>query len=307
MERNSSRRRFIRESLEITGGVALAGLGIEEQALAAQLSGRLEPADDQEPIAGLQKGRFGELEVSRLIIGGNQISGSAHAGDLVYQSALMTRYFTDAKIQETWSLAEANGVNTTLMRADPHIVRNYQTYRKQGGHLHWIAQTAPEQGDPVENTTMARDHGAYAVYFHGGRCDDLVAEGKLDQVEAIVAGMRRTGVFAGVGAHRLETIKAIESAGIGPDFYMCTVNRVGYLSSEPTEIESFMCTVRRPWIAFKVLGAGRDRPPEGFLQAFRCGADFIAVGMFDWQVRSDVRIARDILAQGVDRQRPWQF
>jgi len=255
----------------------------------------------------LQKGKFGELEVSRLIIGGNLISGSAHAGDLVYQSALMTHYFTDEKIMETWALAEQNGINTSLMRADPHIARNYKAFLKRGGKLHWIAQSAPEQGDPVENAKMARDNGAYAVYYHGGRCDGKVNEGKIDEVGEILEGMKKTGVFSGLGGHRLETIKASEQAGLNPDFYMYTVNKVGYLSSDPDQIESFMKTVRQPWIAFKVLGAGREKKAqEGFRHAFERGADFIAVGMFDWQVRDDTALVQEMLAKGIQRQRPWR-
>jgi hypothetical protein len=306
MKENSNRRRFIGNSLGIAAGLAVAGRCLEETTLLAQLVNREQGAPTEEPVVGLQKGRFGGLEVSRLIIGGNQISGSAHAGDLLYQSALMTRYFTDEKILETWSLAEGNGINTTLMRADPHIVGNYRSFRERGGRLHWIAQTAPEQGDPLENAKMARDAGAFAVYFHGGRCDGLVADGKIETVGEITEGMRKTGVFAGLGAHTIETVKAIESAGIHPDFYMVTLNRVDYLSSPPDEIESFMETVERPWIAFKVLGAGRDRPREGFLHAFRRGADFITVGMFDWQVRDDAAMVRDLLAGDVDRRRSWR-
>ncbi|MBN2290284.1 MAG: hypothetical protein JXQ83_13200 [Candidatus Glassbacteria bacterium] len=307
MTEHPSRRRFVKESLGIPAAIA-AGLSFEHQALLAQLVDRKDYGKAREPVKGLQQGRFGEQEVSRLIIGGNLISGSAHAGDLVYQSALMTHYFTDEKIMETWAIAEQNGINSTLMRADPHIVRNYQAYRKRGGRLHWIAQSAPEQGDPVENARMARDSGAYAVYYHGGKCDTMVREGKIDEVGEIVEGMKKTGIFAGLGGHRLETIRASEEAGIDPDFYMYTVNRVDYLSSDPDEIESFMKTVQQPWIGFKVLGAGREKQlQEGFVHAFARGADFIAVGMFDWQVRDDTALVQEILAKGIDRPRPWRY
>ena len=306
MSEKSNRRRFVKKSLGISTGI-LAGLSFEHQALLAQLVDRANYGKAQEPVKGLQKGKFGKLEISRLIIGGNLISGSAHAGELVYQSALMTHYFTDEKIMETWALAQQNGINTSLMRADPHIVRNYKIYQKRGGRLHWIAQSAPEQGDPVENAKMAQDNGAYAVYFHGGKCDSKVSEGKIDEVGEILEGMKKAGIFAGLGGHRLETIKASEEAGLNPDFYMYTVNKVDYLSSDPEQIESFMKTVRQPWIAFKVLGAGREKQAqEGFSHAFERGADFIAVGMFDWQVRDDTALVQEMLAKGIQRQRPWR-
>jgi hypothetical protein len=305
MTENPNRRRFVKESLGISTGI-LAGLSLEHQALMGQLVDRADYGKTQQPVKGLQKGKFGELEVSRLMIGGNLISGSAHAGDLVYQSALMTHYFTDEKIQQIWALAQQNGINTSLMRADQHIARNYKAFQKSGGKLHWIAQSAPEQGDPVENAKMARDSGAYAIYYHGGRCDGKVREGKIDEVGEILEGMKKTGIFTGLGGHRLETIKAAEQAGLNPDYYMYTVNRVGYLSSDPEEIESFMATVRQPWIGFKVLGAGREKKPEeGLRHAFSRGADFIALGMFDWQLRDDVAIVQQMLAKGIQRKRPW--
>ncbi len=302
-----NRRKFVERSLGLSAAVA-AGLGFEHQALLAQIGARRETQDtSKEPVTGLQHGKLGGRGISRMIIGGNLISGSAHAGDLLYQSALMTRYFNSEKIWETWQLAERNGINTTLMRCDPHIIEHYTKYKKEmGGTLNWIAQSAPEQGDPVENARLARDNGAMGIYFHGGRADTAVSEGKVELIGQYVEGMKKTGILGGVGAHKLETIKATVEAGIEPDFYMYTVNKVGYLSSDPAEIESYMSKLEKPWIAFKVLGAGRDRPAEGFAHAFRCGADFICVGMFDWQVRDDVAIVQEMLDQPFERKRPWR-
>lgn len=307
MSKKPSRRKFFEKTLGVSAAAAVAGgLSFEHQALFAQLVNRSKRDAREQPISGLQSGELCGLKVSRLIIGGNLISGSAHAGDLLYQSALMTHYFDTEKILETWELAEENGINTTLMRCDPHIIEHYKKYRKErGGRLQWIVQSAPEQGDPVENARLAVDNGAAAVYFHGGRGDSLVEQGKIDEIGEIVAGIKKLGVPAGVCGHKLETIKASEEAGVDPDFYMYTVNRVGYLSSEPEEIGAYMEKVAKPWIGFKVLGAGRDRPKDGFKHAFQKGADFICVGMFDWQVRDDVSLAKRLLDDGIERTRAW--
>ena len=63
----------------------------------------------------------------------------------------------------------------------------------------------------------------------------------------------------------------------------------------PKETIEYMKRSRRPWVAFKVLAAGSIRPEVGFSYALRNGADFIIVGMFDFQV------ARNVGAGGRDR------
>ena len=300
-----NRRTFLERSLGICAG-ALVGVSYEDRALLAQLVDRSEYGKRKEPVKGLQRGKLGSYEVSRLIIGGNLISGSAHAGELLYQSALMTHYFSTDKILETWSLAQENGINTTLMRADPHIIEHYRKFtRERGGRLQWIAQSAPEQGDPVENAKRARDNGAIAIYLHGGVSDRLAQAGKAEEIGKVVAGFKQAGLLAGIGAHELPTVQASVRAGLDPDFFMFTINKMSYYSSKPAEIAEFMKSINKPWIGFKVLGAGRDKAPEGFLHAFQRGADFIAVGMFDWQVRDDVAMIQEMLAKTVSRDRAW--
>ena len=299
------RRNLLKASLGVSGGV-VGGISYEHQALMAQLVDRSQYGKVKEPVKGLPCGKLGQYEISRLIIGGNLISGSAHAGELLYQSALMTHYFNTEKILETWTLAEQNGINTTLMRADPHIFEHYRKFtRERGGKLHWIAQSAPEQGDPAENAKRARDHGAIGMYLHGGVSDGLVKKGKVEEIGCAVEGMRKAGLIAGIGAHMLDTVRACAQANLDPDFFMVTVNRVKYYSSEAAELGAFMKSIKKPWIGFKVLGAGRELPPDGFRHAFERGADFIAVGMFDWQVRDDAAAVQEMLAQGIHRDRAW--
>jgi hypothetical protein len=303
--RRIRRREMLRDSLGLSGAL-LGGISYEHKALMAQLVDRSEYGKVKEPVKGLQRGKFGKYDVSRLIIGGNLISGSAHSGELLYQSALMTHYFNTEKILETWTLAEQNGINTTLMRADPHIIAHYQKFRRErGGKLQWIAQSAPEQGDPVENAKRACDNGAIAIYLHGGVSDSLVKEGKTAEIGKVVEGIRKVGLMAGIGAHLLATSQACVQAKLDPDFYMVTINPLNYYSGPPADICELMKTVRKPWIGFKVLGAGRLLPPKGFRHAFERGADFIAVGMFDWQVRDDVAHVQEMLAKGIERERAW--
>jgi hypothetical protein len=73
----------------------------------------------------------------------------------------------------------------------------------------------------------------------------------------------------------------------------------------PMKTMDFMKQVNKPWIAFKVLAGGAILPKDGFRFAFENGADFICVGMFDFQVVDDVNIACEILGNLKNRERNW--
>jgi len=301
-----SRRAFMGESLLASGAGAVAGLGLE--GLAADARAAQPPAHPSAgtPHKGLPCGTIGKLKISRLICGGNLFAGSAHSRNLIYVAALMQKYFTPEKIMDTLELCEANGVNTAVMRCDQHIIGVLDRYRKErGGKIQWIAQTYPTATE-LTNVKLAIDNGAVAVFPQGGVGDQLVGAGKLDALGKVISFGRQNGLAAGVGSHSLDTPKAVEKHGLAPDFYFKTCNNVGYNSQEPREIAEFMKTVQRPWIAFKVLGAGVVKPRDGFSLALGMGADFMAVGMFDFQVQEDVKIVAELLSGDLKRQRPWR-
>ena len=56
----------------------------------------------------------------------------------------------------------------------------------------------------------------------------------------------------------------------------------------------------------KVLAAGALPPKEGFRYAFESGADFICVGMYDFQVVEDVNLALEVLQGPITRERVWR-
>ena len=62
----------------------------------------------------IPKGKIGEFELSRLIMGGNLIGGWSHARDLIYVDKLVKSYHTDEKVMLTLQLAKRCGINAII-------------------------------------------------------------------------------------------------------------------------------------------------------------------------------------------------
>ena len=72
----------------------------------------------------------------------------------------------------------------------------------------------------------------------------------------------------------------------------------------PEETIEFINSTDIPFVGFKVLAGGAIHPEDGFRFAFENGADFICVGMFDWQVVDNVNTNLKVLS-GLKRKREW--
>jgi hypothetical protein len=284
MPKSLNRRHFMGKSL-VAGGALTAGLTFEHQPLLARLKGKTMPSQAESSAAALPMSRIGKLKVTRLTCGGNLFSGFAHSGNLLYVSSLLKHYFTPEKIMDTLQISEESGINTAILRTDDH--------------------TYPKIDNLRENIQLAIDNGAVGAFMMGGIGDDFFKQGRLDLIGEVIHFMKRNGLAAGVGSHMLDVPKAAEREKIDPDFYFKTFNAVGYESQEPAEIGAFMKTVKKPWIAFKVLGAGRAKPRDGFDLAFKLGADFVNVGMYDFQVKEDVAMVKEIVNVHAQRERSW--
>jgi hypothetical protein len=298
LDRN--RRHFLKAT------AAAAGLTFDTRPLVAQWeAGRLSQL--QPASWALPTGHIGKLEVTRLICGGNLFSGFAHSGELLYVHSLLQHYFTDDKILDTLQLCEESGINTTILRTDEQILRILKRYRQErGGKIQWIAQTYPAPDNLKDNIKLAIDNGAVGAYCMGGVADDtFVKAGKAELIGEVVSFIQQNGLVAGVGSHTMETAIISEQQKFNPDFYFKTFNSVGYNTQDARDVAALMKTIKKPWIAFKVLGAGRVLPKDGFDLAFKNGADFINVGMYDFQVSANTSLAREIVERHGQRERAW--
>ena len=177
-------------------------------------------------------GKIGNVTVSRLIIGGNQFSGWSHSRDLKYLRDLFKAYATEKNILATLRLAEENGVNT-IITSDSSYLRKY--WKDWGGQMQWIAQVHPKTDDVTSDIKRAIDAGAIGAYVQGGVGDSFVKGGRVDLLGKAVEFIKSNRVLAGIGGHSLEVPKAVEKAGIQPDFYMKTLHHDQYWSATPKE------------------------------------------------------------------------
>jgi hypothetical protein len=274
----------------------------------------------------MPSGKIGDQEFSRLMMGGNLIGGWSHSRDLDYVSALMRHYNTDAKIRETLEVGEAHGItaiNTWVMQENSHIFNHW----KAGGKMKWIAQVRLDAGGGFSQIHKAIDEGAAGIHLTGDSAESLLKDGNFDKVGETVQLIKSRKRLAGVGAHDLRVIAECEKRKIDVDFYQKTFHSHDYFTaprpgetdalgahdnswcSDPQAVIDLMATVKKPWIAFKILAAGAVQPRAAFPYAFNNGADFILVGMFDWQIEEDAKLARRVFTvvsgSGSKRTRPW--
>lgn len=271
-------------------------------------------------------GKLGDQEFSRLMLGGNLIGGWSHSRDLTYVATLARRYNTDAKIRETLELAEAHGItaiNTWVMQENAQLFEHW----KHGGKMKWFAQVRLDGAGGYSQIQRAIDEGAAGIHLTGDAAESLLNQGKFEKVGETVELIKSRKRLAGVGAHDLRVVVECEKARLDADFYQKTLHSHDYYTaprpdekdalgahdnswcSDPQAVVDFMANVKKPWIAFKILAAGAVPPRAGFPYAFNSGADFILVGMFDWQIEEDARLARRVVAavtsSSSKRTRPW--
>jgi hypothetical protein len=328
MSENINRRSFLGRSLTATTGAAALGFSFEEKVLLAHQAEAAERAETRAAVKGLPMGKIGDRNISRVICGSNLFGGGAHARELQYVSRIVRNYHTEEKIMETLQLCEENGINTNVGAIG--AVNEYN--RERGGKMQVIGQLGPSAEDPIGDAQEAIDGGAIGAFIWGKRSEDLVQANRLDVIEKFASFLQKNGAIAGVGAHDWRVVAACEKAGINLDFYFKTIHHDNYWSAYPKDtrrpfrVDSFadddkdcmweqfpeetielMKTVKKPWIGYKVLAAGAIHPTEGFKFAFAGGADFVCAGMFDFQVREDVLIAKKMLADDAtkNRARPW--
>lgn len=320
-----SRRRFLGQTLAAAGAGALAS------AASCQPASKDKPAAPAEPAGKLPLGALGKAKISRVLLGGNLVSGFMHARDLKYVNRLFRAYCDEKKILETLRVAEQNGINT-VFETGANFIQRYN--REFGGHMQFIphikvsvTQSEQELRDHIQQQV---DTGAVALYIWGVAADTVMQQGKFELVARAVELAKKHDLPVGVGSHSLLVPMECEKRKVPCDFYVKTLHSDDYPSATPKELRKefiwldggkgwydnmwcinpeetieFMKTVTKPWIAFKILAAGAFLPKQAFPYAFNAGADFVAVGMFDFQIEENCSLAKTCIRRAQNRARPW--
>lgn len=259
-------------------------------------------------MAELPNVRLGNSDVlvTRLISGGNPLCGNSHFSNEMSEE--MRNYFTAEQVVAYLHQLKESGINALQARGDYHRILYWlDLFRREGGELHWIAQTASEMSDIFRNIKIIAAAGAIGIYHHGTQTDNLWLEGRIDKVYDYLKCIRDCGVQVGLGTHIPEVIEYAEEKEWDIDFHVtCFYN----LSRKPRESalvsakeesvsseELFMddpprmCKVIRSTekmcLAFKILGASRlCGSQEEVANAFHFAfdnikpKDAVVVGMF---------------------------
>ncbi len=324
-----NRRTFVQQSVLASAGAALA--------MSAGGGGQPARADDTPAppaatAAALPLGKIGDMEVSRLLLGGNLLTHYTHSRDLKYVYSLAKHYNTDEKILETLATAENNGINTVVVHNVPATIKLLQEHRRRGGKMLWITCTFHALCDNFERFSREIeelvDAGTDALYISGVEADVLCGFGKniaaadaaertspakMDLIGQAVDLVKAHGLPTGLGAHRIGPLEDCEKAGLPIDFYLKTFHHHKYptanlefdssFCSDPEHVMEVMQGIKKPWIAYKVMAAGAIPPKDAFQYAFDGGADYVLAGMFDFEIEEDARLVRETFA-AAKRSRP---
>lgn len=248
-------------------------------------------------------------KMTRLILGANPFGGFSH--QTKQRDEDMLEYYTKDRILETWRRAEAAGINTMITNNETeHVVQAVKEYLSAGGSLQWIAQLTYRGHDNMfEAIDEAVNIGCCALYFHGAHVDECYLSKDEETIRSWCDHARSAGIPVGVAGHAPEAHLWVDSLNI-TDFHAVCLFNCGSLHdgkghkfklSDIVPAVECIRRIRKPCIAYKIMGAGRIDPRMAFEHAFAGikPADVVNVGMYrgdkEDMVEENTAIVREIL------------
>ena len=174
--------------------------------------------------------------------------------------------------------------------------------------------------------TSAVDIGAVGAFLVGNTGDTWTREEDVRRIGKLLDIIKHGKLIAGVAGHELRTPQMCEAGRVRsrllredaarPELLVEAAARAGQGRHRqlrhrqllvPGAREGDRVHVRGQQALDRLQGAGGRRHPAeaGFKYAFRNGADFAVVGMFDFQVAENAAITGETVAAARNREREW--
>ncbi len=233
---------------------------------------------------------FCGLKLTKMLIGANPFGGYSHQSEEM--DRIMREFHTEQEIFKTWDHAWKAGINAFVTNNEtPHVIAATAKYLADGGPMQWVAQI---NGRLLPNMEAAIDqaveYGAVAGYFHGMLVDDLYAAQDTETLKRWVAHARKRKLVIGCAGHNVNTHYWVDSLNLvdfhAVPFFNCgsVHSKVGgerFQLDDVFEAVKLIQFLKKPCIAYKILGAGRLDPVMAFDYALRNikPGDVINVGM----------------------------
>jgi hypothetical protein len=328
----NTRRQFLQASAALAVGVmggaatsAIAGETVtgssSQRAIEPLQAPPAQNGSPSLPDAEIQvpKMKFGDAEISRLVLGVNPLYGFAHYNNNF--STSMREWYTQDKVCEVLHRANRFGINAfnyvNMGRAPQDLAR----FQAEGGMMHLIIQVTAKD-DPA---ALVKNLRPLALQRRGEEVDLAFRNRTMDSEREWCKRARDLGVLVGVGTHKPEVIELVEEQGWDVDFYSgCVYNRTRtaeewkqvlngqllempgeiYMQSDPARMYKVIRQTTKTCFAFKILAAGRIGDNDGVAQAFRTAyssikpQDGVYVGVFPRskdEIRENAEIVHRIL------------
>jgi len=257
-------------------------------------------------------------------LGCNPMGGWSHSRDLSYVGQLSKHWHTATKMKETWAVAEQAGINFCNLVEFQY--KAFNEFKKETGSkmLNNCQCSIGQPDDRLAPVKKAVDNGADFIYIQGENVDGLAKTNAIDVLLKTVDYIRGQGLQAGVGAHSIKSIHASINAGVKPDYYFKTFHHDKYWSVTPPEnrkeyptyptspiqivingmiicgisfmskqLKLSMPLMFRFWI--QSISRRFNTTIKWNTLAYENGADFVCLGMYDFQVVDDVNTTIGIL------------
>jgi len=262
--------------------------------------------------------KFGNVEISRLVLGVNPLYGFSHYNNNF--SNAMREWYTPDRVCEVLHRASSFGINAFNYHNSGRAPQDWARFQAEGGKMHLISQVTAKD----DEAALVRDLKPLALQRRGEEIDLAYRNGTMASEREWCKRVRDLGVLVGVGTHKPEVIELVEEQGWDVDFYSgCVYNRTRteeewkkilngellempreiYLQSDPARMYKVMRQTRKTCFAFKILAAGRIAD-GGVAQAFRTAYssikpnDGVYVGVFPRdkdEIRENAEIVHSIL------------